>query len=527
MELQTKRPKRLCVSAYLLVCWSGSLCLSLGQSVNDTSSPTDVAGARNASADAYLMFHLALAQEDDNEVQEAHNALAEVVLKDGKVQDNWLPPSEGETFKAQSLDSMFHHDQFTDRISFEFSFGSFLSYDIRTPTVSSSNESVAKPKVIDFQTDDDEHSGSYSIVYDCHRHPANDQLQNATVSVVFPVVSGLSLFYSFRKTCGGGEHKFMEFGYFEESENAASEVSRVPFTSYPSAISFGPHVMSTKIYLHLRHPATSQEFFHVNATSSSASLMLHTRGPTFGGVVKASESAVVHVLYDCRGSGEIDVYFTVPIYPYQQLSASWKKDCGGGLARGLNVGTSLSNKSDVVSMAGTHESWKLALQTTSTSISDKAPVVNSSVRFIDFWLSNDGIPIHAAPVVITVENPAVLVAFSSDLGGKRPPHNHEDSGLMPSGSNLRLRVRMICKKKGKSLVIVTFPVKSFSNVEFGFVKQCKAPRRYVHSGFLRTANSAMFTSTILLAGAFAYWWFLQLRSVSKPIPSYHRLQTLL
>lgn len=489
--------------------------------------PTDGAAGRNASKEAYHMFHLAVLGDDDD--MKVHNGSANVIFTDGKVSENWLPLSEAEANDKKFFPSMFHHDQYTDRISFEFSFGSFLTYDIRSPTISSSNETIAKPKSIDFQTDDEERSGSFSIVYDCIRHPVDEHVRNVTVSVVFPIVSGLSLFYSFRKSCGGGQHKFMELGYFEDSANAASEVSRMPFTPAQPAPVFGPHAMSTKIYLHLHRPATSQEFFHVNATSSSSSLVLHTRGPTFGGVVKASESAVVHILYDCRGSGEADVSFSVPIFPFHQLSASWKKDCGGGLAQGLNVGTTLTNMNDVVASAKTRDNWKLALQTTSASISDKVPIINSSIRVKDFWLSNEGIPVHTAPAVITVENPAVLIAIASDPDTQSSTLVHENSGLLPGGSQKRLRLRMICKKKGKSLLIVTFPIKAFSNVEFGFVKECKAPKRHVHSGFLRTANSVMVTSTFLLAGSFAYWWIWQLRavggiSVEKPAPTYHRLK---
>lgn len=497
------------------------------ENVTTADSLMDSRTQENASKAAYNMFHLAVLGNDEED--NAHDDSVNIVFANGKVHSNWLPVSEAESLDDKLTSSLFHHDQYADRISFEFTFGSVLSYDIRTPTVSSSNQTIARPKVIDFQMEDEEQSGSFSVVYDCQRQPDEDRMRSLTLSVVFPVVSGLSLFYSFRKTCGGGRHEFIELGFFEDSTNTASAVSRTPFSSIQKAPVFGPHTMSTKIYIHLYLPATSQEFFHVNVTSSESSLVLHTRGPTFGGVVHATESAVVHILYDCRGTGVFDVYFSVPIFPFHKVSAFWKKDCGGGIAEGIDVGTSLDLRNDVVAGAVTRDRWGLALQMTTASIPDNAPTVNSSLRYQDFWISNAGIPVYIASAVVTVENPAVLVAISSQPDTHLTSPHQAEGSILPSGDHVRLRLRMICKKKGRSLVIVTLPIRSFSNIELGFVKQCNAPKRRVHSGFLRTASSAMATSTFFLTGAVGYWWVWHLRSVNgisveKSSRNYNRIR---
>lgn len=477
----------------------------------ENPSPPSPNLARNASREAYQHFRLVHIGEEED-VNIPHDPL-NVVFVDGKVNPNWIPLSEAESRDPSRLNTLFQHDEYTDRISFEYSYGSFLHYDIRSPVVSAVNEDVAKPKVIDFQMDHDDQFGAFTIVYDCHRHPINNKLRNTTISVIFPVVNGLSLYFSFRKSCGGGIHKFVELGYFEESSHAAIEVSRVPFFSSKLGPVFGPHVMSTKIYIHLFHPAMSQEFFHVNISSATPSLVIHNRGPTFGGILKASETAVLHFLYECQGNGEVEVSLSIPIFPFHALSAHWTKDCGGGEARGLNVGTSMLERKDVVIGGETQDIWKLALQTTSASISTNAPRLNSSTRVKDYWLFNDGIPIHVALAIVTVENPEVLVPVLSYPETKLSAAMKNIGGILPNGELVHIRIRMICKRKGTSLIIVTIPVKSFSNVEFGFLKECRAPRRHIRTGFLRTANSVMTVSTFLLAGTFAYWWVWQLRIV--------------
>lgn len=478
-----------------------------------------------ASETAYDLFSLYLAPHAEESWKEG-KVEKELVFKNGDVQDHWLPTPSIVDVEEPNVDHLFRHDEYSDRISFEFFFGTFPKYDISKPTCTVSDSSIANPKVIEFQIDSEERSGSFSIVYDCHRHPTSSELKNVTVSVIVPVVTGLSVLFSFRKTCGGGEHNFLEFGYYEESQNAASEVSRVSFSRAKNTHRVGPHVVSTKLFLHLHHPAGSQEFFHITTNTSSNDLTISTRGPTFGGVLRPPESAIIHILYDCRGKGEVEVSIAIPIYPFHALTASWIKDCGGGIAEGLNVGSSAQQLNDIVHAGVSTDRWALALQTSSERIDSEAPVINSSIRWKDIWLANDGIPVHLAPPIITLEKPYMLnVIFLPTFKSRRNLFSPQQGGLMPTGANLRLRLQFICTRKGRSLVIVTFPIKSFSNVDFGLVKECRAPHRYVHSGFLRTANSVMVTVSLFISAIAVVWWKMQFRQekgvpVEKPVSAH-------
>lgn len=505
-----------------------SLQLLLLQNVFATAAPNSthdaLAEERNATERAFSLFALFLSTEDELQ-QSDYEHERHVIFKNGEVYKYWIPLEENEN-ETKDSQMLFHHDQYADRISFEFSFGSFLPYEFSTPTCSSSEPKVAKPKVIDFQSDTQELSGSFSVVYDCQRQTAEEYARNVTVSVIVPVVSGLSVLFSLRKTCGGGTHHRLEFGYYQLSEKAATEVNRIPFNDHAKPLISGPHVMSTKLYLHLYPPARTQEFFHIAAKTSSLGLEVIPKGPVFGGVLRQAESTIIHVLYECHSRGKYNISLTIPIHPFNEVRASWTKDCGGGVANGLNVGTGPHARNDVVKGGTTSDAWSFGLHSNTADIASGAPVLNESTAFTDFWLQNDEIPVHLAPPVVTVEHPRIVTVLDPqpDYGAliRRP----EEGGLLPKDGRIRIRLRMICKKKGKSLVVVTFPVKSFANVDFAFVKRCKAPRRYVHSGFLRTADSVMMAASVFMVAALGYWLRVQLASEvlpEKPAPGFHRI----
>lgn len=479
---------------------------ALGDSV--TVDQPEINSGKNESERAYQLFSLLLADDvEDNSSRHPRH----VIVKDGIVQPEWVTPNPK---VKDSNTSLFHHGPFADRIMFDFFFGAHDSYGIEGPTCSSLN-GVANPKVIDFTIDADEHSGAFTIVYDCDKNLNKGEEKNTTISVVMPVSSGIDLHFSFRKTCGSGGHPYVEFGYYEESENEAAEVSRTPFLPTGAKMVVGPHVMSTKVYLHLLSPAESQEFFRVHVKSSTSGVSVTAQGPVFGGVLRRSRSTFIYLFYDCHQKGKHQVHISIPVHPFQELEASWTKDCGGGVADGLSIGSDPWAPYDVVKRGETEASWAHALQATSARIKEDAPKLNASVRFKDFWLTNEGIALQVAPAVITIEKQELLTVLTARSLTRGAVYRTESGGLIPSGSKFRLRLRMICKRAGRSLVVVTFPIKSFAKVDFGFVKECRAPRRYVHSGFMRTANSAMLMMSFLMVACCLVCWRIKASEAGK------------
>lgn len=517
-SFSSKANKLLLLLLLLLLC-----AVSNAQTVQTSSRKHGEQESLEVEA-AFNMFSIVVANEY-NSMSSGRLTDEHVVFKDGGVTDMWIEPTSSDPQNSSTIPGLYHDNEYADRISFDFFYGKFQNYDITIPTCTSSDDSIAKPKILEFQNEQKDQSGSFSVVYDCQRSPSPYLLRNATISVVFPVASGLSILFQFRKTCGGGDHQYIEFGYYQQSENNAKESSRKPFTKGTNPIIVGPHVMNTKLYLHLSAPAKVQEFFHVSLKSSDRSMTVTPKGPVFGGVLTQSESSIIHALYECHGEGRHQVLASIPVNPFNTLHASWVKDCGGGLASGFNVGSEVSIRDDVVKSGASGPRWEVKKRAKSDKLRDDVPFLNASIHAKDFWLSNDGFPLQVAPPVTTVEKPSILAAIAPESYSQRFLNPRENTGVIPQGEKMRCRIRLVCKRKGSSMVTVIFPFKSFTNVEVSFMKECRAPRRYVRSGFLRTASSVMIVMSVLMLAALSYYGKRQCGSETfssneKPAPGY-------
>lgn len=495
----------------------------------------------NNTQKAFDVFSITLGDEFE-ELGGSMSHTKDVVFRDGQVQKHWMLPSKSAT-------SLFHHGSYVDRISFDFYFGSFpTEYDIRKPTIKSSRTNIAQPKVIDFQIDDESFTGSYTIVYDCQPHNESAKFLNTTIQVDLQVLKGHSIMYGLQKTCGGGFHKYVDFGYYIPTDHTGMEPVRSTFPAYNMVI--GPHILGTRIFLLLNSPAETQEFFaitssvdrradasrkKVNGTKSSNTngLEVNVQGPVFGGVLRKGKPTLLYITYDCKAHGKHRIILRVPLRPFKELVATWEKDCGGGVATGVHVGTTGVDDSDgfnnVVRAGVANASWLVGLSATSDRLSDEHEpvVVNTSTRVKDLWVSNRGISLYVGRHVVTVEKPDVLSvhtarslvknnggilsgnshvmndfnAYSTSSSGSAYDRAHpsgSDGLLLPSNSKLRLRLRLICKKKGRSLVLLSLPIKSFNKVDLSFIKQCRAPRQIHHnSSFFSSANFSMIVLSIV------------------------------
>lgn len=468
--------------------------------------------AYNFSRRAYDLFSIVLSgsegERDTEESAEHH-----VVFRNGNVQRSWIPP-RGRKVTTDEESRLFHHDPFADRISFEMFYGVSDIYEYTIPLVSSSDKSIALPKVIDYRNDVDEKSSTFTVVYDCRNRLSSIQ-RTAVVSVSVPVLPAVQVNFSLVKTCGGGMHPYIELGVYRAGRDSRLGDTRVRFDAARGYVA-GPQAMSTRIYLHLHTPAVTQEFFHPNVSTTSDVLALSTRGPTFGGVLRGGESAVLHVLYECSGVGAARVSVVIPIPPFRPLRATWTKDCGGGRATALRIGSMNFSYGDVVHAGTPSEYWGFDVDTLATTRSLAArmmPTLNASTIYKDFFLSNDGDPLQLGSPAFTVDRPSVLSLYA----GHPPPHLSSIfltgvDDVLESHTMRRMRFIFSCKKTGVAHVLVTLPIKSFSTIEFGFRKLCKAPRRYTHSSFLRTANSLMSLSILFIALVMAIWCLRQVQS---------------
>lgn len=487
----------------------------------DAQAPAHDEEEEDPATKAFRLFSLVVVDNDDD-AQLFGQRSKDLVFNQGNATTQWRVPSD--SADVSHVDPLFRHGVYADRITFDFFYAETAVYTISKPECHADNPNVASPKVSDFQLDEDEHSGTFSILYDCRKTADDSTVQNATLVVQIAVVGEHVARFAFRKTCGGGRHRYIEFGYYEDSENDAAEVSRKPFPHVRRAraddggegegegarlepMVVGPHVSSTKVYMLLHPPAETQEFFHVSTRAEGKTVSVSAQGPLFGGVLDQGRAAVVYIFYECHDMGRVTISLTIPLAPFDDLRAQWTKDCGGGAAAGISIGSSATLPNDIVQRGVAHARWQQALRATSARVGEDAPVVNASTRVKDFWVTNDGVAMRTATEMVTVEKQDVVLAYATRSSATRGALYWSEGGsIIPSGGRQRLRLRMVCLKKGRSVVVVTMPIRSFNNIDFGFVKECRAPRHYQHSGFLRTAKSAMIAVSMLLTMTAITWW---------------------
>lgn len=425
------------------------------------------------------------------------------VFGNRQVHRAWIPPKK-DTPTKEELARLFHHDAYADRIEFQMVHSDSDSYEFGEPTVASSDESVAKPAVIDYRHDVDEKDATFAIAYDCRSRPQDASPLQTVISVFVPVVNGVSVMFSLRKTCGGGPHPMIEFGVYRHRTDDPNHESRVEFVKAKGYIA-GPHALSSRLYIHLRAPANTQEFFRPRFSVANPTILaLSIRGPALGGVLRTGESAVLHVLYECRRAGVTRVSALVPIAPFRPLRAMWTKDCGGGSASELRIGSIDFEHGDVVQKGVPGDEWAVSaseLEHPESLVNHQLHSVNESDPYIDFFLANDGEPMRIRKPIFSVDRPNTLAMVHETTA---LPNDNPDEFLVTNENLLltkdhrRMRFIFVCKRRGIGHVLVTIPVVGFAPIEFGFRKHCKTPLRHRHSAFLRTANSLMNLTLVLI-----------------------------
>jgi len=432
------------------------------------------------------------------------------IFSDGEIKHPWMAPlSENAT--EFELGRLFHHNEYADRIEFEMKYGPSETYAYGEPRVSSSDESIAKPSIIEYEMNADENSAKFAIAYDCRSRPTSArvvQLRSAVITVYVPVLSGISIIFALRKTCGGGIHPSMEFGvyrikprpYNRYSEGKKEE--RVEFAKAQGYIA-GPEVISSRLYIHLKSPALTQEFFRPHVGISKPTILqVSLKGPSLGGVLRSGESAIFHILYECRQSGVTRISVIIPIAPFRPLRAIWTKDCGGGKINDFQIGSSDFNSGDILK-SGEKEIGDPYSLTYSELFNHQSHIfiLNGTNSYKDFYLSNSGenLLILDKPTY-TIDKPKVLSVYTGKPNILGLYSSMDYSTRMESKSRRRMRSIFVCKRKGIAQVLITIIVRGYTPIEFGLRKVCEQPsaRRQHVLSFLTTANSVMNLSFLLV-----------------------------
>jgi len=466
---------------------------------------------------------------------------------------------------------------YADRLAFAFHYAAGSAFVFDEPTVMAEADAVASPKVVDYTAASagGGREGGFTVVFDCQHPslavsraavggeragvdvppavragakaaasakagsrrvaapaaaPSPEPFRATLVTVALPLFADVKAVFSLRKTCGHGVHPYATLGYYSDpltgapTGTGAASGMAVGIDAATPPLAIGAGDASTALYMGVRPPGGSQEFYRPVVTSSAPdAVRVDARGHVFGGVLVPGTPVNLPLLYDCVGAATADVTVSVPLPPWEPLTARLTKACAGGGASGLAVGASSYDAPDVVAAGSVTPAWSASVDALAAGLADGA-AGNASAPHLtvfgatepaykDFFLSVGAPPGGGGPAaadaaavsvgapVLTATRPHVLAASIGVPVGQSRYYLPPTGGRLVRGGRTRLRVRLTCLRAGRSAVLVALPTRHFANVEWAFVRDCAAPGRVRHSAFLRTAGSVMGVLTAALAAA--------------------------
>eukprot|EP00178_Gracilaria_changii_P011400 TRINITY_DN324_c0_g1_i1.p1 TRINITY_DN324_c0_g1~~TRINITY_DN324_c0_g1_i1.p1 ORF type:complete len:729 (-),score=110.24 TRINITY_DN324_c0_g1_i1:7787-9973(-) len=475
--------------------------------------PSNTTEGKN-DTNAFLAFKLRQMLETDSDTDEAFHLVT--IFEEGAFTGPFAdsPSSTNiDEISSSETEKWYMESAYSDRISFRLDYTPESSdYKISEPTIAVTSEAGIEPVLQDFQNNPENGEGSFSIVYRC----LPEGSEESYISLHLQVTGTHSIDTAWKKVCGRGRHEHMEFGFtsynlgtvlFNKDGTYGTEEQKI--------LEVGPLDTSTEITMKLAPPAYTLDFKDPYVTSDSDYVSVALRGRIVGGTVTSDEQTKFSVLYECLATATANIVFSVAIPPWDNMTAVWRKDCGGRHSQSLLIGTSGEGSYEVV-----HEG-EVSLQyniTDNTYIGDVEGVVeeipgNTDYRKFYVTNSDDTSDIQVQTVSMTMSDPSIVTPIIQTSMVAGSSYLSASGGVIGRKETKSLYLHFICKKEGKSLVLVTLPILRYRNIEFGFIKDCFEPRVHRHSGFLQTAGSIMgFMLLLAVIGGGAGWVYWRRRS---------------
>eukprot|EP00168_Porphyra_purpurea_P019634 TRINITY_DN7912_c0_g1_i1.p1 TRINITY_DN7912_c0_g1~~TRINITY_DN7912_c0_g1_i1.p1 ORF type:complete len:435 (+),score=132.23 TRINITY_DN7912_c0_g1_i1:358-1662(+) len=314
----------------------------------------------------------------------------------------------------------------------------------------------AHPAVDHYNLDAEGLTGAFTVLYRC---AAGTPGAATTVSLAFGLSPTVVVQLRWVKRCGGGPNSLVDLRYADDDgeEVAFGAAGADAAAGAANVTTIGPMESATRVLVHLRAPAQTLDYAAPSVTSSdSAGLGVELRGAPVvrAGTLSADAPAELRVLYTCHRPGESTVTLRLRIPPWDDVTAAWHKDCGGGAPPGLDVRLVAGGgvPADVPVMVGGTVLPTWAVDENTSTPASGAPsayhTLPADVAEASFALTNNGGHLHVAGVVLTVADPHVLRAAVETpaargpggfLGYGGPPWLGPAGAVLERGDAARLR----------------------------------------------------------------------------------------
>lgn len=413
---------------------------------------------------------------------------------------------------------------YMDRIAFQFSFlPNTPGYQIAEPQVQTTADSGIAPSIHEFHSDRTTGSGAFSILYGCKR----DAQEKSYLSLRMQVTKDRSVEVIWTKACGRGRFEHMHFGFTAHDQSIILFNADGTYgTDEKRTLDVGPLDTTTELVMQLTPPAQQLDFLDPQVSSDSEDVIVTLRGAISGGTANSDKATKFSVLYDCPKSvPSAQIRFTVAIPPWDNVTATWRKDCGGAHSQALVIGTGNSGPSsyDVMQGGELRPEFNVGAGAHIDDVDEHTYVVpgDSNQKRFYFMNSDDTSDIQIQTISTTMSDPDVVAAYVAT--GTFGNFISADGATIERQKTKSLLLHFMCKTDGKSLVLVTLPTLRYKTIEFGFIKECFAPKLYRGSGFLTTAGSLLWVFlTVACCAGVGLWIYLRRRGNSikyAPVPS--------
>lgn len=474
--------------------------------VNQTST-TDVNesgpnGTKSKTEEAFAQFELLEMQELNGESNDAFK-LVLIFSNTSFVGPFAGSPKTSDISVLETADnaSWYEETAIQDRISFQIRYDSELEaeYAITEPSVfvSAGADTGIEPKH-EFQLYTDSGMGAFIIYYNC----VMGKPGTFPIGIRIPVTKDHVIETGWLKTCGHGRFEYLNFGFLDHTSQF------VPFNADGTygvdehrRLEVGPMDPSTDLKAQLKVPATNLEFLNPHVMSNSPDVGVKLRSTVAASTFLDDSETTFTVLYDCEAKATADIKFTVAIPPWDNVTATWRKDCGGSVSQALLIGTVGPKSFDVMQEGKLRPEFQVGPEETVNTTDTRITVVPADTHSQKFYFTNsdETSDIHFQKVSITLSSPSIMKVIVSS--GNSRSSISSVGGILKRGEIKTLTLFFLCHEIGKSVVLVTVPTVRYQNVEFGFIKECAgAPKVYRHGGFLQTAGSLLDIILILAVG---------------------------
>lgn len=480
--------------AFALLLWTSNGQSSEGKEFNE---------AKNESA-ALGQFGMVLKTEGVPSFRDE-----DFVVTKGAVAPQWKSEcrQSPKTTDGDQLCAIRTFDEFRDQVTFEFLYSDASLYTFKRPTVSAAG-GRAHPQVRDFSNDVDEKTGEITVRHGCSP-VSSPAVAISKILLTLPLDDNTKVTLTWDKECGSGQHKKLDYGWFAGSGGDLSKPVSLRGRNNESPPVFGPKALSTRIYMTLEEGAHSQYYDtpEVEATSVTGRepVGVELRGSNFGGVVVGMAYSVFDVMYTCHAKGLSEVTVSVAVRPFSTVRMRWRKDCGGGPATRLNVGTTApawgyATIADVVRggeavRAFSYSGKGSKLESTATKHRNR---MGNRIFYVwameggDAWSGGEEIgevSAHASDERVVTAGVRMRREVNGIVGTARP-----------------VGVWTKCKKRGKTRVRVTMTVRDRDAVEWWFDDECDRVRLRGRKAVWRlTAANVMYGTLGMLAVVMWMW----------------------